>query len=78
MPELNQQVLDNMDQWANLIMERVFTKESISIPSSVLAIAAIRFLRKLSLENPTLLPKSTIIKLLQNELGDIEDTAIYS
>jgi len=70
--EMNKQVIDNMDEWANRLNEKVFQKEVIGIPETVVALAAIRLLAH-CVRNSTVLTEAAALKLVEGELGQEQE-----
>ena len=68
----NPEVISRMDEWADRIAEKIFEKETIGIPQTVCALAAIRFLAK-CVKNSSVLTEAAVLKLVEGELEKDKD-----
>ena len=67
----DKQIADNLDDWAERIVEKIFQKETIGIPRIVCVQACLKFLALLTAQEPTLYTEETVLALVKNSLGEI-------
>lgn len=72
---MNDDRTEALNKWAENIADR-WVEQNEHVLDSVLAIASIKFLSRVSRRNRSLLPKDTVVKLLRKELEDLEDTGV--
>ena len=70
--ETDQEVLDRMHDWANLIADKIFEKETIGIPHAVAILGAVEFVVKRIKQSSVVTP-AAILKILENKLYEQGD-----
>lgn len=71
----NEERIEALNKWSENIADKWIREEEYTL-DSVSAMAAIKFLSRVSRRNRSLLPKDTIVKLIQKELDDLDDTSV--
>lgn len=66
-------VIENMDEWAHRIAEKVFAKECVGVPAAVEALACVYRLATLCRDDNTILRPEQLVAILIKETSYVEE-----